>query len=131
MKLFEGHTDALAILAELDTPAPEAARTWAVWGAEPPANRVQAKPISASDGLVPGSTVTLSGTKAWCSGAHSVDHALVTAWLSDTERCLVAVNLLQPAVQVIDNGWHAVGMADSGSVDVALNNASQPEVRQA
>ncbi|MCD2166164.1 acyl-CoA dehydrogenase family protein [Comamonas koreensis] len=124
VKLFEGHTDALAILAELDTPAPAAARIWAVWGAEPPGNRVQARPISADDGLVPGSKVTLNGTKAWCSGAQSVDHALVTAWLSDTERCLVAVNLLQPQVQVSDEGWQAVGMADSGSVNVQLNNAS-------
>nr|WP_312990150.1 acyl-CoA dehydrogenase [Comamonas koreensis] len=123
VKLFEGHTDALAVLAELGAQAPAAARTWAVWGAEPPGNRVQATPISASAHRAPGSEVLLNGTKAWCSGAHSVDHALVTAWLSDTERCLVAVNLLQPAVQVSSEGWQAVGMADSGSVDVQLNNA--------
>jgi len=130
VKLFEGHTDALATLAELGAQAPAAARTWAVWGAEPPGNRVQAAALSASDGLAPGSKVLLTGTKAWCSGAQSVDHALVTAWLSDTERCLVAVNLLQPAVQVSSDGWQAVGMADSASVDVQLRNATGTLVGQ-
>ncbi|QMV73357.1 acyl-CoA dehydrogenase [Comamonas piscis] len=124
VKLFEGHTDALAILAELGAQAPAAARTWAVWGAEPPANRVQATLARLNEGLASGSEVLLSGTKAWCSGARSVDQALVTAWLSDTERCLVAVNLHQPEVQVCKSGWEAVGMAASASVDVRFENAS-------
>ena len=33
-KLFEGHTDALAILAELHAPAEEDGSRWAVWAAE-------------------------------------------------------------------------------------------------
>lgn len=51
VKLFEGHTDALAILAELGTSA--AYGTWATWGAEPPdaslwpGARVQRWPCSA------------------------------------------------------------------------------------
>lgn len=123
VKLFEGHTDALAILAELGAQAPAEARTWAVWGAEPPGNRVQAIAVRVGDGLASGSPVLLNGTKAWCSGAHSVDHALVTAWLSDTKRCLVAVHLLQAGVQVSNEGWQAVGMANSASVDVQLYQA--------
>jgi len=35
-KLFEGHTDALAIMAELDSPSPPRGSTWGTWAAEPP-----------------------------------------------------------------------------------------------
>ena len=130
VKLYEGHTDALAILAELGAAAPAAAQTWAVWAAEPPSHRVRATPVSGSGSLASGSAVQLSGTKAWCSGAQSVDHALLTAWLSDTERCLVAVDMRQPGVQVSSDGWQAVGMAASASVDVHLEGASATLIGQ-
>ena len=45
VKLFEGHTDALAILAELHGPTPPAGSRWAVWAAEPPDARVQASKV--------------------------------------------------------------------------------------
>ena len=35
-KLFEGHTDALAIIAELHGPLPPSGSTWGMWAAEPP-----------------------------------------------------------------------------------------------
>ena len=123
-KLYEGHTDALAILAELGATALAGNQTWAVWGAEPPGNQVQATPLNTVHRLDPGSPVQLSGTKAWCSGARSVDHALITAWLPGAKRCLVAVALDQPGVEVTGDGWEAVGMAASASVDVRLKNAS-------
>ena len=66
VKLFEGHTDALAILAELHGPTPPAASRWAVWAAEPPDARVQASKVGIrTDNM----QVQLAGTKAWCSGA--------------------------------------------------------------
>ena len=40
-KLFEGHTDALAILAELGGPEPEPESLWGTWCAEPPDARLQ------------------------------------------------------------------------------------------
>ncbi|WP_418131123.1 acyl-CoA dehydrogenase [Variovorax sp. 375MFSha3.1] len=118
VKLFEGHTDALAIQAELGggLSASEGAR-WATWCAEPPDARVIAEEER-------GTAIRLSGTKAWCSGAASVTHAVVSCWNRDGEPWLAAVAMDQPGVRVTDEGWHAVGMADSASVDVRFDHAA-------
>ena len=60
VKLFEGHTDALAIQAELGgaSIAPAGAR-WATWCAEPPDARVMAEDEEGG-----GEDIRLSGTKA-------------------------------------------------------------------
>lgn len=117
VKLFEGHTDALAILAELHGPTPPAASRWAVWAAEPPDARVQAIRIGIrnDDGQV-----QLAGTKAWCSGARSVSHALVTAWL-DGEPVLVAVAMDDPSISIDTSKWQAVGMQATASADVSFD----------
>ena len=117
VKLYEGHTDALAILAELDGPPPPAASRWGTWCAEPPDARVELRPDPDGRG------VRLHGTKAWCSGAAMSTHALLSAWNDRGEPCLAAVALDQPGVTVTSNGWHAVGMADTGSVDVRFDGA--------
>lgn len=117
VKLFEGHTDALAILAELQgAPAPNGSR-WGTWCAEPPDARVAFE----ADGDAP--SLRLHGTKAWCSGAASVTHAVVSGWNAAGEPCLAAVALDQPGVTVTGEGWHAVGMAGSASVDVRFDGA--------
>jgi alkylation response protein AidB-like acyl-CoA dehydrogenase len=119
VKLYEGHTDALAILAELGGAPPDAGTAWAVWAAEPPTARLAAintQDQAASDELV------LNGTKAWCSGAASVTHALVTAWTERDESVLAAVDLRQPGIRVTQSGWSAVGMRASASVDVIFEN---------
>lgn len=117
-KLFEGHTDALAILAELSAPAGEpGSRLWGVWCAEPPGHRLAIVPGPAGSAM-------LRGTKAWCSGAGALTHALVSGWNPAGEPCLAAVALDQPGVTITDQGWHAVGMRASGSVDVVFDNAS-------
>ena len=118
VKLFEGHTDALAIQRELcpDGAIP-AGSTWGVWAAEPPDARLSVTWDGAKN-------AALQGRKSWCSGAKILSHALVTAW--DAEGggpWLVAVKLDQPGVHVTDQGWHAVGMAGSGSVDVEFGGA--------
>jgi hypothetical protein len=114
-KLFEGHTDALAILAETAAaPAPGGAR-WGTWCAEPPDARVTM--------TITPSGPRLNGTKAWCSGAASVTHALLSCWNTAGEPCLAAVSMDQEGVTVTGDGWHAVGMAASGSVDVRFGNA--------
>jgi hypothetical protein len=118
VKLFEGHTDALAIMAELGAAdIPASGEAWGVWAAEPPTARLIAK--AASDTA----SVTLHGTKAWCSGAASVTHALVTAWNEQDEPILAAVDLHQPGVRVTREGWMAVGMRASASVDVHFDHA--------
>ncbi|MCO8161869.1 acyl-CoA dehydrogenase [Pseudomonas sp. 21LCFQ010] len=115
-KLYEGHTDALAIIQELDAPAVPNGSTWGMWAAEPPQARLR---VSAA-----GAGLRVDGLKAWCSGAAVLSHALVTAW--DEQGCqqLVAVPLAQTGVQVTDDGWHAVGMAATASVEVRFDQAS-------
>jgi alkylation response protein AidB-like acyl-CoA dehydrogenase len=117
LKLYEGHTDALAILAELDAasmPLPRSA--WGVWCAEPPGVGLTLRRAGAS-GFV------LSGRKHWCSGAAAVSHALVSCRDDSGGRRLAAVAMLQPGVAVTEEGWHAVGMAACDSVDVAFDDA--------
>lgn len=124
VKLFEGHTDALAILAELDGPAPAPASRWGTWCAEPPDARLELRTTSNGDGM------RLDGTKAWCSGAASSTHAIVSCWNDRGEPCLAAVMLDQPGVTVTDVGWQAVGMAGTGSVDVRFDAAEATQVGQ-
>lgn len=110
VKLFEGHTDALAILAELKAPDVPPGSRWGVWAAEAPGARVVVTPLV--DGQL-----RLSGTKAWCSGAQAVSHALVTGWIGD-EPVLASVALDHPSVSITTHHWHAVGMRATASGDV-------------
>ena len=124
VKLYEGHTDALAIRAELgDAPEESWTASWGVWAAEPPHARLYAQ--SRQDSRY---TLRLDGRKAWCSGAASVSHALVTCWQredggADRGPLLAAVAMNQPGVRVSDEGWQAVGMAESASVEVSFDGA--------
>jgi alkylation response protein AidB-like acyl-CoA dehydrogenase len=113
-KLYEGHTDALAIIQQLGG-ASMPASTWGMWAAEPPQARVR---VSAQ-----GQRVVLNGRKAWCSGAAVLSHALLTAWDEQDRQQLVAVALDQPGVVITDQGWHAVGMGATGSVEVLFDGA--------
>lgn len=113
-KLFEGHTDALAIIAELDSPAPPAGSTWGMWAAETPTARVQVRQV--------GEQLLLHGRKAWCSGAAVVSHGLLTAWDEQERQQLVAVSMNQTGVAVTSKGWQAVGMGACGSVEVTFDN---------
>lgn len=116
VKLFEGHTDALAILAELKSAAPPPGSLWGTWCAEPPDARLSFEPQA--DG-----STRISGTKSWCSGAATVSHAIVSGWNQAGEPCLAAVAMQQPGISVTDVGWQAVGMAGSASVDVKFDDA--------
>jgi hypothetical protein len=109
-KLFEGHTDALAILHEAGVARGDASSVWGTWCAEPPDARLRLAPTS--DGFA------LSGRKAWCSGARAATHAVVSCWSTQNEAMLAAVDLRRPGVRMNDEGWQAVGMRDSGSIDV-------------
>ncbi|MCS0705555.1 acyl-CoA dehydrogenase family protein [Massilia aurea] len=111
-KVFEGHTDAVAILHEAQAHAlanaPQA--TWGTWCAEPPDARLAL--LAVDDRYI------LRGRKAWCSGAHGVTHAVVSCWDDAGAPMLAAVDLRQPGVRVTDHGWNAVGMRATASVDV-------------
>lgn len=117
-KLYEGHTDALAILAELlpdDAPERSPQGIWGTWAAEAPGCRVTVT----EDGV-------LHGTKAWCSGASHVTHAVMTAWRDGGSNSpqLVAVDLRQPGVRVAPSHWHAVGMAATDTAQVHFDAAA-------
>jgi alkylation response protein AidB-like acyl-CoA dehydrogenase len=113
VKLFEGHTDALAICAELGA-AVDSGQIWATWAAEPPFAKVRLTTESR------GTTVT--GRKAWCSGCTIADAAVMTAWDADDRQCLVTVALRHPRVRVMDEGWAAVGMGRAFSGDVIFED---------
>lgn len=116
LKLYEGHTDALAILEELDCQPFAEPGIWAVWAAEPPSARVLASERN-------GNQVRLDGRKAWCSGAQQIDYALITVWGGSDQPQLVAVRLDQPGVTIDAQAWQAVGMAHTASVDLHFDNA--------
>ena len=119
-KLFEGHTDALAIMAELGAPGSDPASAWATWAAEPPTARLELRRTAHG--------VRLTGRKAWCSGAEIVSHALVTAWDDAGKQCLAAVEIGQSGVTVTTDGWHAVGMGRAASGDVLFDAAPAAEI---
>ncbi len=111
VKLYEGHTDARAILAEAGV-AIEAGATWGMWAAEAPGARVTF--TDRGDGHC-----TLEGAKAWCSGAPHLDRALLTVWQPDGAGPFLAdVALHQAGVRFDGTSWRAVGMAASDSHDV-------------
>jgi alkylation response protein AidB-like acyl-CoA dehydrogenase len=122
-KLYEGHTDALAIMAELDAPQPPALSMWGVWCSQAPGVPLRIIDAHSSTPLPSNRHVQLSGSKSWCSGARHVSHALVSACDDQERSCLAAVAIEQPGVTVTDKGWHAVGMQQSASVDVLFDNA--------
>ncbi len=119
-RLGEGHTDAIAILAELGGPSPAPGSRWAVWAANPPGPNVTAE---RRDGRW-----VLRGTKQYCSGARVCTHALVTAADGDNQR-LFAVDVaeLEPRVGT----WPATGMAGSDTLDVGFPGVAAEPVGRA
>jgi hypothetical protein len=116
-KLYESHTDAIAILAELAPEISPPPGMGAVWAAENGTDRL----------LIDGDTVR--GRKPWCSGAHLADWALVTAWPVDTPasgrgaRVLALVNVRAAGIATDSSGWHAVGMAATRTATVTFDAA--------
>lgn len=106
-RLAEGHTDAVAILAELGAPPPRPGSRWGVWAAQPPGSGLTASKAG------PGWRV--DGVKQYCSGAHSCTDALVTAEAPDRTRLFaVSTRGLSP----VAGSWPAVGMAASDTLDI-------------
>ena len=136
-KLFEGHTDALAIMRELGAPPAPPGSSWGMWAAEPPDARVVFQSLDDDDSVYAGAaddghSVRIDGRKAWCSGAKAVSHGLLTVWRNDgTGPFLASVAMRQPGVQVSSQGWPAIGMAASASVDVVFTCARAQLVGQA
>lgn len=115
-KLYEGHTDALAILAECGAAHLAADGIWGMWAAEPADARAR---IVGREGA----QVRLQGRKAWCSGAMQIDRALITAWDPQGQSQLVAIELSDPSQRIQANDWQAVGMGTTASVTVEFNDS--------
>ena len=117
-RTLEPHLDAVAILAQAADAGyavPPASGTWGVYAAEGPGARLDARP--ADEGRL-----VLSGRKPWCSLAEHVDSALVTAWVDDERRVLVAVDLTHPGVELVDEPWVARGLPRVRSTGLRLTD---------
>lgn len=108
-RLAEGHTDAHAIARELGHSL--RAGAYGVWAAEPPGKSLRAERTTAG--------WRLSGTKLYASGARVIDRALVTAG-----PLLFDVDARDARLTPSEGTWRAVGMADSGSLDVVFDGAT-------
>ncbi len=114
-RLAEAHSDAVAILAELDGPEPKPGAIWGVWAAEPPSPILEAERVE--DGWL------LTGVKPWCSGASVCTDALVTARVGGESR-MFAVDLTRDECTPVPDTWHAVGMSRSDSGSVRFDGAT-------
>jgi len=121
-KLFEGHTDALAILAELNAPIARAGSLWAVWGADPAEARVTATRALPGARLEHLCDIRLNGVKAWCSGAQGLTNALLTVRDNTGALYLAAVDLPQAGMTLNTTCWKAVGMRGTSSADIEFSN---------
>ncbi len=117
-RLVEGHTDAVAILAELDGPPLRPGTTSAVWAAEPPGSGVVARRS--------GGGWELTGTKSWCSGASLCSTGLLTTSADDGARLFLA-DLSTPGVTRPAPNWVGLGMPASDTEAVRFDEApAQP-----
>jgi alkylation response protein AidB-like acyl-CoA dehydrogenase len=105
-RLAEGHTDALAILAEAGREPAEPSAAYGVWAARGGTSGTTAR--RDSDGW------HLSGHKPFCSGYGLIERALVTADTEDGYR-LFDIAIAENVVKAEPDSWQAVGMADSAS----------------
>ena len=119
VKLYESHTDALAILDEIDPLSlPRSGATYAVWASEARIDPITIRRPSAPHDPA---QVTIDGRKAWCSGASVVDAGLMTAVDGAGARYLVEIALDAPGLMIDESRWNAVGMRGSGSFDVVCD----------
>lgn len=114
-KWFESHLDALSILHETGyEQAPEG--LWAVWAAEG-----HPDPIRYKQGKV-------NGTKAWCSGANSVDNGLLTYRNEQAQSCLLIINMHQQGISIDNSAWQSVGMQATDTATIQFNEVTANKV---
>jgi hypothetical protein len=116
-RLAEGHTDALAILAE-DGRAPADSRAvYGVWAARSGQGDTKAERVDRG--------WQLTGSKPFCSGYGLFDRALVTAETPEGYR-LFDLDVANHVVGVHAGSWQAVGMADSRSETLEFGGPPVP-----
>lgn len=111
-RLAEGHTDAVAILAECGR-VPRAGHAYGVWASRAGGG---AELAGGPGGL------RLRGTVRFCSGTHLLDRALVVAGTGDGSTRLVEIDLRDVRVERCTGRWRAPGMAAGDTDDVVLHD---------
>jgi hypothetical protein len=111
-RIVEGHSDALAILAEAGAEPVSREATYGVWAARSSSGGTSAE-------RVPGGW-RLSGTKAFCSGTGVIDRALITADTPEGYR-IFDISVNDQVARVHEDSWPAVGMANSFSHTLDFN----------
>jgi hypothetical protein len=110
-RLAEGHVDAVAILAEAGR-APRPGALYGVWAA---------RPGGAGAALhLDGGRRELRGTVRYCSGARSLDRALVVAGLPGGEET-VLVDVAVAGAPADPDSWRTPAMAGADTLDVRLD----------
>jgi hypothetical protein len=114
-RLAEGHCDAVAVLAE-DGRVTVAGALYGVWAAR--SGETGARLFSGNGGLL------LDGTVRFCSGACSLDRALVVADAPDAVRggrLLVDVAVAHPRAQPVPDTWQTCAMDAADTHDVRFD----------
>lgn len=112
-RAIEPHLDAVAILDQAGDAELAGDGAWGVFAAEGPGPGLRAEQH--------GDRWRLAGVKQWCSLADQVSHALVSAWISDDQRALFAVDMRQEGVTPLETTWCPTGLSAivSGPVEFA------------
>jgi hypothetical protein len=112
-RLAEGHTDAVAILAEAERPVDPGA-LYGVWAAR--SGGTGARLRSGADGL------SLHGTIRFCSGARELDRALIVADSAESpeETVLVEAAVRDRRVVVHPDTWRSAAMDAADTQDVTF-----------
>lgn len=118
-RLVEGHTDAVSVVAQAGR-APRGGALYGVWAAR--SGGTGAHLVGTGDGAV------LSGTVRFCSGAGTLDRALVVA-LGPCGSRIVELPLDAEGIRRVPGSWRAVGMAASDSIDVEFHEVPAPPGR--
>lgn len=112
-RLAEGHTDATAILAEAGR-TPEPGALYGVWAARSGGTGAR---LTGSAG-----DLRLHGTVRFCSGARTLDRALVVADVVGGGRVLVDVALARRGVDAVAGSWETSAMAAADTLDVRFDD---------
>jgi alkylation response protein AidB-like acyl-CoA dehydrogenase len=111
-RIGEGHSDALAILAEAGH-APRRHALYGVWASDGPQSRVNAEPTEENKWR-------LDGIKQYCSGATLVSAALVTAHF-EGGLLLFDLTLGDNGVRPLPSTWETPAFADTATGPVSFD----------
>lgn len=109
-RVAEAHLDAITILREAGRePTPDA--LYGVWASEAPHARLQLQPAAAG--------WTMSGRKAFCTGAGLLDRALVTARPVGSDDVLL-IDLAVAQLERDPSTWITMSFADTDTATVTV-----------